>query len=290
MCRINPRVDFAFKKLFGSEENKDLLLSLVNAILDPRPPIAEVVLKNPYNLADYKAGKMSILDIKARDEQGRWVNVEIQVNEDSHYDKRALYYWSKLVTEQLSEGRMYQELRKTFSINILDFDLTPGNQFQNRYRILNADTCQDDGLHDVFELHYLELRRFNKGFDQLTTALDRWAAFLSRAHQLDKRALPPALATDPSIVKAVAEVDRMFDEEEREIYDVRMRVVMDEMSRIASAEEKGLSMGQAIGEARGKEQANRDHARRMLAEGLAVELIERVTGLSAAEIKVLGPV
>ena len=68
MCRINPRVDFAFKKLFGSEENKDLLISLLNAILCEPEPIVDLELKNPYNLADYKAGKMSILDIKALDE------------------------------------------------------------------------------------------------------------------------------------------------------------------------------------------------------------------------------
>jgi len=285
MCRINPRVDFAFKKLFGSEENKDLLLSLINAILDLDPPIAEVVLKNPYNLADYKAGKLSILDIKARDERGRWFNVEMQVNEDLYYDKRALYYWSRLVSDPLGEGRIYQELNKTYSINILDFNLTPGDRFQTRYRILNADTCKDDGLHDVFELHYLELRRFTKGFDQLTTALDRWAAFLSRAHQLDKQALPPALAADPSIVKAVAAVDRMFDEEEREIYAIRMQVVMDEMSRIASAEEKGKSEGKA----EGKLEATRQLVRGMLAEGLPVALIERVTGLSPDEIAELAP-
>lgn len=99
MCRINPRVDFAFKKLFGSEENKDLLLSLVNAVIGEERPVIDLVLKNPYNLADYRAGKMSILDIKAYEEGDRWFNVEIQISEDLNFDKRAIYYWSKLVTE-----------------------------------------------------------------------------------------------------------------------------------------------------------------------------------------------
>jgi predicted transposase/invertase (TIGR01784 family) len=67
MCRISPKVDFAFKKLFGSEENKDLLMALLNAIIAPENPIVNLELKNPYNLADYQAGKMSILDIKASD-------------------------------------------------------------------------------------------------------------------------------------------------------------------------------------------------------------------------------
>ena len=66
MCKINPRVDFAFKKLFGSEENKDLLISLINAIVSEQEQVVEVQLKTPYNLADYLAGKMSNLDIKAK--------------------------------------------------------------------------------------------------------------------------------------------------------------------------------------------------------------------------------
>jgi predicted transposase/invertase (TIGR01784 family) len=210
MCRINPRVDFAFKKLFGSEENNDLLPALVNAILEPEIKIAELTVKNPYNLADYKAGKLSILDIKAKDDGGRWYNIEMQVNEDAHYDKRAIFYWAKLVTEQLTEGRMYAELKSTISINILDFLYTPGERFHSRYGILNRETCEDDRLHGVFDLHYLELRKFHKRFDELTTALDRWATFLSRAHELDKRALPSGMTGDPYIQKAVEAVDRML--------------------------------------------------------------------------------
>ena len=79
MCRINPRVDFAFKKLFGSEENKDLLISLINSVVNSKDQIIKVELKNPYNLADYKADKLSILDIKAKDAKGTWFNVEMQV-------------------------------------------------------------------------------------------------------------------------------------------------------------------------------------------------------------------
>ena len=123
MCRINPRVDFAFKKLFGSEENKDLLISLINAIVSESDRVTDIELKNPYNLAAYKAGKMSILDIKALDRNRKhWYNIEMQISEDLNFDKRAIYYWAKLVTEQLSEGRMFSELKKTVSINILDFN------------------------------------------------------------------------------------------------------------------------------------------------------------------------
>jgi predicted transposase/invertase (TIGR01784 family) len=246
MCKINPRVDFAFKKLFGSEENKDLLISLINAIVSEQEQVVEVELKNPYNLADYRAGKMSILDIKAKSQQGRWFNVEMQISEDYNFDKRAIYYWAKLVTEQLSEGKMFKELKKTISINILDFNFIPNNHdVHNCYKIINTATGKDDKLHDIFELHYVELRKFTKPYHQITTALDRWSTFLTKADQLDKHHVPEELAGDESIVKAISAVDRMFDEEERLVYEVRMQLLADVESKIASAEEKGIQKGQS---------------------------------------------
>ena len=110
MCKINPRVDFAFKKLFGSEENKDLLISLINAIVSDEEQVVEVELKNPYNLADYRAGKISILDIKAKAENGRWFNVEMQIREDNNFDKRAIYYLARksyLAVKTGSPEQMY---------------------------------------------------------------------------------------------------------------------------------------------------------------------------------------
>ena len=214
MCKINPRVDFAFKKLFGSEENKDLLISLINAIVSEEEQVVEVTLKNPYNLVDYRAGKISILDIKARSENNRWFNVEMQISEDYNFDKRAIYYWAKLVTEQLSEGMMFKELKKTISINILDFNFIPATEeVHSCYKIINTNTGKDDKLHDIFELHYIELKKFTKNYHQIENALDRWTTFLTKAHQLDKDHVPKELASDKDIVKAIEAVDRMFNEE-----------------------------------------------------------------------------
>ena len=256
MCKINPRVDFAFKKLFGSVENKDLLISLINAIVSEEDQVADVELKNPYNLVDYQAGKMSILDIKARDLTGHWYNIEMQVNEDLNFDKRAIYYWAKLVTEQLSEGMMFRELKKTVSINIMDFNFTSDDEFHNLYKIINTRTGIDDRLHDIFELHYLELRKFRKGYHELVAPLDRWATFLTRAHELTKTTLPASLAQDEKIIKAIQVVDRMFDEEERQIYEVRMQALADVESKIDSAREKaareGLEQGRREGRAEGR--------------------------------------
>jgi len=269
MCRINPRVDFAFKKLFGSEENKDLLISLINAIVSEKEQVADVELKNPYNLADYRAGKMSILDIKAKDQSGSWYNIEMQISEDLNFDKRAMYYWAKLVTEQLSEGKMFRELKKTVSISILDFNFVPGEtEFHNLYKIINTTSGEDDGLHDIFELHYVELRKFRKEYGELIYPLDRWITFLTKAHELTKHNIPAVLAEDRAILKAIGAVDRMFNEEERLVYETRMQSLADVESKIASAEQKG----EARGIKKGKEEG--------MAESLLLVLVGKYGPLS----------
>jgi len=114
-------------------------------------------------------------------------------------------------------------LKKTISINILDFNFVPGEEeLHSIYKIINTRTGRDDKLHDLFELHYIELRKFKKGYKEIANILDRWIIFLTRAHELDKRQIPEPLAKDQTIVKAIEAVDRMFNEEERDIYEVRM--------------------------------------------------------------------
>ncbi len=309
MCRINPKVDFAFKKLFGSEENKDLLISLINAIVSEEDQVADIELKNPYNLADYQAGKMSVLDIKAKDKKGRWYNIEMQISEDLNFDKRAIYYWARLVTEQLSEGMMFRELKKTISINILDFNFVPREDYHNIYKIINTAIGKDDKLHDIFELHYIELKKFKKEYEEITTALERWVSFLSRAYDLSKDRLPRVMASDKHIVKALYAVDRMFNEDERLVYDVRMQALADVDSKIASALEKGLKEGEERGIAKGKEAGLKEGeergiakgkeeglkegerlaklaiARELLASGMKVEDVTRMTGLEPEDLK-----
>jgi predicted transposase/invertase (TIGR01784 family) len=296
MCKINPRNNFAFVKLFGSEENKDLLIHLINSIVDQNDQVEELTLNNPYNLADYKGGKMSILDIKATGFNKKIYNIEMQVAEDMFFDRRAIYYWSKLVSSQLSEGKIYKELNKTISINILDFDYVKNNEnFHNKYRILNADTKMDDNLHNLFELHYIELRKFKKEFTQIATVLDRWVTFLNQSYKLDNKNLPKEIADDRIILKAIDSVDRMFNEEEREIYEQTAISLMNQESVIYSALEKGRMIGEKDGEKRGikkgmekgmekgKLEGKLDVAKNLL-DVLDDETISQKTGLDIADI------
>src|SRR5579863_5880621 len=106
---IDPKIDFAFKYLFGRESTRDILIDAVNSVLQAPPghAVQEVELLNPFNLQESLDDKLSILDIKARDQAGRLFNVEMQILPYLHYDKRIVYYWSELYCQQLGRGQDY---------------------------------------------------------------------------------------------------------------------------------------------------------------------------------------
>lgn len=238
MCRINPKIDLAFKKLFGSEENKDLLISFINSILIEEEQIKDITIKNPYNVSNYINGKMSILDIKAVDEKGKWYDIEIQVAPQSFYDKRALYYWGKVYTNQLLEKGRYGELNKTIGINVLDFNYLQGSEYHNIYKLYNTKTGKE--FSDLLELHFIELSKFDKKLEELRTGLDRWVAFLNNAHQYSRTRIPKELDEDKNIKKAIEVLDIMYlDEDERELYENDLKASLNKLEELHTAREEG---------------------------------------------------
>nr|WP_206154652.1 Rpn family recombination-promoting nuclease/putative transposase [Clostridium beijerinckii] len=247
VCRLNPKVDFAFKKLFGSEENKDILISFINSMLSENQQIKDVHLKNPYNIANYRKDKMSILDIKAVDEKGTWYDIEMQLSEQIFYEKRAFYYWAKVYSDQLEGGYNYDKLRKTISINILDFDYLDEEEFHNVYKVHNEKSKKE--LSSVFEMHFLELNKFKKDFKDVRTALDRWIVFLNRAYELEKDKIPEELAVDEAVKKAVERLDVMYlDKDEREIYENDLKRLRDYIAEMKTTEIRGIEKGIKKGE------------------------------------------
>ena len=281
MCRLNPKVDFAFKKLFGSEENKEILISFINSIVSKDNQIKNIELKNPYNISNYRKGKMTILDIKAIDEKGTWYDIEMQIAEQGFYDKRALYYWSKVYSEQIESGDNFELLRKTIGINILDFNYLKEEDFHNVYKIYNEKTQGE--FSDLFEMHFIELNKFNKDYKDLKTALEKWVSFLNRAYEIDKDKIPKELEDDENIKKAIEKLDIMYlDKEEREIYENDLKTLRIHKAEIKTAEEKGIQKGIEEGE---KNKAS-EIAKNLL-DILDNETIAVKTGLTIEEIQKL---
>lgn len=289
MSDINPRVDIAFKKLFGVEENKDLLISLLNAILTKEDQVSEITLLNPYNGKQHKNDKLSILDIKAKGVDGKRFNIEIQITDEANYDKRALYYWAKIFIEQLqinkneSEfGKNYAHLNKAIGIHILNFTSIPEtNKYHNIFRIKEIETGVS--YFNDLELHTIELEKFTKNVPaelsamaaQIKTSLDRWAAFLTRHNLLKQDALPQPL-DDPALKKAMHVLEVMnFNDAERAAYEDHLKWLLLE----ASALNKKFAEGKAEGKA--------EVAMQLISIGMPLEQICQVTGLDKAIVQQL---
>jgi predicted transposase/invertase (TIGR01784 family) len=282
MSKLNPRVDFAFKILFGSEENTDILLPFINSVLSMPHPITEIKLLNPYNHKNHSTDKLSILDIKAKDETGKLYNIEMQITDQVDYNQRALYYWSKLYTQQLSAGNAFGNLRKTISIHILNFNCFDEDDYHNIFHLLNIKTYRRS--FEDLELHFIELKKFNKDLSHLTTALDRWVTFLSKAEQWEKGTVPVEFKNDPAIKKAADALDALsLDEKEREVYEARLKWLRDEAAAIEKARLKGLEKGREEERAYAH-QEKLIIARKLAASGMEKQQIMLITGLSFEDV------
>ena len=249
---LNPKIDFIFRRLFGSEENKDILLSLVNSVVDPAPPIVDLTIKNPFNMAEYRKDKVSVLDIKAVDENGTWFDIEMQVEAHRLYGRRAIYYLSKTYTGQLESGEDYSNLNTTIGIHLLDFKYFEDDRVLRQFVLKDVET--NDAPEDLngIRLYFLEMGKFNKDWSEVRTLLDRWVSFLNKASGLDRTNLPRELSAEPAVAKALAQLEIMgLDRETREIYEAEEKRRMLDSIQLRDAEERGIERGIALGEARG---------------------------------------
>ena len=292
MEKISPRVDLAFKKIFGVEENKDLLISLINSIVDTEDQVSDITLLNPYNPKNFKQDKLSILDVKATNQDGKRFNIEIQISDEADYDKRALYYWAKLYTEQLKVAQDYSALSKAIGIHILNFTSIPkAKNYHNVFHI----TEKENGFayFKDLELHTIELNKFTSDSSEelkdivakTRTALDMWVAFLTRHDLLKAERLPKEL-DDENLKKALHVLDVLnFSKEERELYEDHLKWLRIEANTLKKAAAEALAEGISIGEARGIEKGKSELIKMMLNQGNPVDKIAKITGLSITEIK-----
>ncbi|WP_341755651.1 Rpn family recombination-promoting nuclease/putative transposase [Candidatus Tisiphia endosymbiont of Ptychoptera albimana] len=292
MDKITPRVDLAFKKIFGVEENKDLLISLINSIVGQEDQVAEVTLLNPYNPKNFKNDKLSILDVKAKSVDGKRFNIEIQISDEADYDKRALYYWAKLYTEQLKVAQDYSTLSKAIGIHILNFTSIPNvTKYHNVFHIVEKDS----GLlyFKDLELHTIELNKFTDNsheelpdiLKKVKNSLDMWTAFLTRHDLLNKDNLPKEL-DNVALKKALTVLDVMnFTDEEREAYEDHLKWLRIEANTLKKQLEKGIAKGREEGIAKGRYEERISMAKEMLLNDESMEKIIKYTKLSKSQIE-----
>ena len=250
---IRPINDLAFKKTFGTPENKLSLISLLNAILKLLAPIVDVRIENPYNLQDFELDKLSILDIKATDLLGRIFHIEMQLSVFSSLIQRFVFYGCELYAGQLKSGEDYSELQPVYSICLVDGilwkDPAPLHQ---RFQLCNKSTGRV--LENTLEIHILELGRYNLEEADLKTSspLEYWLFWLLHAHKYESDELMK-LFPEVAFQQATRSITQISQKtEDKAMYDAREKAIRDYRTALNSALREGKLEGKKIGEQRGR--------------------------------------
>ncbi|MED4732357.1 Rpn family recombination-promoting nuclease/putative transposase [Aneurinibacillus migulanus] len=286
--RLDLRIDFAFKALFGTHGNESILAAFLNAALrlPDSQKITEVTLLDPQFNKENIEDKKSILDVHAQLEDGSRVNVEIQMNNKHDMEKRTLYYWSRMYTSQMKEGMDYGELCRTITINIVDFRyLSHTLGYHSIFQLY--ETEEKFLLTDTLEIHFMELPKllikWRRGeVNPRENQLVRWLLLLeaSEDEEITQVLEEIAMQEDQTLKKAIDEWERVSQDPEVLLaYEARRKTLLDEKSALRRAEKQG----EIIGEKRGIMKV----ALGMIQKGMDNKTIAELTELTQEEIEQL---
>ncbi|EDX74312.1 conserved hypothetical protein [Coleofasciculus chthonoplastes PCC 7420] len=242
---ISPKVDYAFKKIFGSEQSKEILISFLNAIVyDGDQVIKDLTIVNPYNPGQTLSLKDTYLDVKAVLADGSIVVIEMQIASMAAFNKRVAYNLAKAYANQLVKGEDYPRLNPAMAVTITDFIL-----FQETEDVINKFVFQErekkfEILNQELQLIFVELPKFNKTLSELTSLTDKWIYFLREAAMLED--IPESLGEVSEIKFALNLANQAnMTVEELDIVDRRGMMLQDEKGRIIYAEQKGEQKGES---------------------------------------------
>ena len=285
---INPYTDFGFKKLFGTEMNKDLLISFLNALFNnSEREIEDIQYLNGENLGDGYADRRSVFDVYCMAKDGSRFIVEMQKAEQSYFKDRSVYYATTPIRQQAPKGEWDYHLEDVYTIGILNFEF-PNNEYpadSYRHEIKLKDVEDNHVFYDKLTFVYLEMPKFVKTEDELETMFDKWMFALSNLARLLER--PKAL--QERIFTRLFEQAEIahFTPVEREQYVASKKEYWDYYSTMETSFNKGKIEGLAEGMEKGMEKGKLEIARNLKQMNLSVQDIIKATGLSADEIEAL---
>jgi len=274
---IDPLVDFAFKKIFGSEPNKDILIAFLNEVFKGRKHIADLVYNKNEHPGDLTDEGSAIFDLLCTGDNGEKFLIEVQRGKQGRFKERALFYASRLISDQAPKGKRTEwgyDITEVYLVALLeDFTLqgNPPGKYLHNICLCNVETGEI--FYDKLGYTYIELRNFVKTDAELETDLDKWLYFLKNMPGLSKL---PVYLRKPVFEKLfnIAEYSNLT-KEEKAMYDSSMKYKWDNKN----------VLDYAVKEAKLEEA--RKIARELKKEGLSVEFIAKSTSLSIEEIEKL---
>ena len=296
---LDPKNDFAFKKIFGTEKNRDILIHFLNDVLDfsDHAKIEEVTFLPTIQDPDIASKKESLVDVICTDQFGKKHIVEMQVSKFKGFEKRAQYYAAKAYSGQLHEGEAYHKLKEVIFLAIADFVMFPDKlSYKSDHIILDKETNAHN-LKD-FSFSFLELPKFKKERHELITMTEHWCYFFKHAPTTKPEDIDTILRGIPILERAYTALEAAnWTEEELNAYEAAKKQRIDAEAIRAQILDEGLTIGRQEGERIGRQEGIQEGermgrqeeaiaiARNMLAMGLDIGVIIQATGLPKEEIE-----
>ncbi|WP_341823961.1 Rpn family recombination-promoting nuclease/putative transposase [Wolbachia endosymbiont (group A) of Udea olivalis] len=279
---LDPKNDVSFKRIFGTEKNRDILIHFLNDILGftGKNEIKDIEFLSTIQDPDIAAKKQSIVDVLCRDSTGAQYICEMQVAKTKGFEKRAQYYAAKAYSRQADKGDQYHDLKEIIFIAIADCILFPDkSEYKSKHTIRDEDTNEHD-LKDFYFI-FIELPKFPKTKeDQLLSIVEKWVYFFRYADETSEQELERIIGSDLIIKRAYEELNRFnWSEKEFIAYEQEIRRIRDEQAILA----------QKLDDAKleGRQEEKIEVAKNSLKAGVSIDVIAQITGLSHSEISQL---
>ena len=279
---LDPKNDIAFRRIFGSEKNKDILIHFINDVLELKngDRIKEVTFLPTIQIPEIAAKKQSVIDVLCKDENGVQLIIEMQVSPQEGFEKRAQYYAAKAYSRQLNkgknEGARYIDLKAVIFIAISDNIIFKDKVFyKSDHIILDKDSYSHD-LKD-FSFTFIELPKFKiTDINLLTNIIEKWCYFFKHANETSESDVRKMIGSDQVIERAYEELNQFnWTEEELLTYEQETKRIMDNKASEAYL----IETAKAEGKAEGKAEEKISVAKKMLAKGSDPAFISTITGL-----------
>ena len=256
---LNPQNDIAFKKIIGSEKNKDILIAMLNAVLKNQihKKIKSVIFLSPYQEPEAAAKKQSVVDVLCKDQDGCKYIIEMQVAQRAGFEERAQYYASKAFIQQAEKGGEYQDLKEVIFLAFCNFSIFPRKKdYKSEHVTLDKKTYERDL--DKLSFTFIDLVKFDKQRKKDINDLsleEKFYYFLCHADDISNEELGKLIGKDKIIQKAFFEVERFnWSDKEILLYEQEEKKVKDDKAVLRYAEEKGKKEGIEEGKKEGIEE------------------------------------
>jgi len=275
---INPFTDFGFKKIFGEEASKPLLIDFLNALLPQQNKIVDLSFKNTEQLGQSEADRKAIYDIYCENESGEKFIVELQKAKQNYFKERTIYYSTFPIREQAEKGEWNYNLKAVYCVGILDFTFDDYKNEPEKSDVVHTIKLKNQNgktFYDKLTYIYLEMPNFNQAETELKTRLDKWLYFIK--HLEDFQTIP-SIFIDTIFTQAFEKAElAKFDQSELDRYENSLKSYRDLKGVIDTAFDEG--------KIEGKIEGKKEVAKSLKQNGISIDMIAVTTGLTKEEIE-----